>query len=363
MPQENDIIQQERAQTTAVESEALNIIEADMQTGDKPLPPPAEAMPSNTSAQQTARDSRRTARAEARRARTQLYGDQSVPRVLPQRRYGGSSHSRAYLKQELALYSDRAQRFFERNYEQVNMSLIVSTLVTEAIGGSELAQKISVYIEQQFRTLEAEMLEAIKELKRGASESGIPEENQVPAYDHKRFYNPPIHTPHSAQFMTVVSLYDRIVARAEACWINRVMNSQTRYTIVLNWQRRLRDFVRELFRIRGQALKEARKAGFARRAAAIEESVRREQTEEPLEKADVKTTAADNSPEAGLARKQEASQKVSKGESAASAEAASDAAAEAAGSSASETPAQRTDAPQSAAPASEADAGIPAHAA
>ena len=226
-----------------------------------------------------------------------MYADKTVPRIRSERRYGGSSHSRAYLKQVLCLYSDRAQIFFENNYERVNMSLIVSTLVIEAIGGTKLAEEISLRLEKEFRELETQMIASIKELQRIATVKGIAEDQQVPAYDHKRFYEPPLHTPHSAQFMTVVQLFDRLISRAEGCWINHIMSAQTRKNIVRSWEKNLSQFVQDLHQIRLQAINQARKTGFGQRAAAIEAKVRREHADEHLEKTDIATTRKDNKPE------------------------------------------------------------------
>ncbi|MDO4937648.1 MAG: hypothetical protein Q4E62_07005, partial [Sutterellaceae bacterium] len=234
----------ELAETAAVENSAMALVNEEMQSANQPQTP--VEVPSE-------RPSNRVIRAEVARARSEPYGDKAVPRVVAHRRYGGSSHSRAFLREDLYLYSDRAQIFFERNYERVNMSLIVSTLVTEAIGGVDLAEKISAHIAERFRALEVEMMAALKELKRVANEKNIPEDRQVPAYDNKRNYNPPLHTPHSAQFMTVVTLFDRIVARAEGCWINRIMSPQTRRNLITAWEGKLIKFVRELYDIRTEA--------------------------------------------------------------------------------------------------------------
>ncbi len=114
------------------------------------------------------------------------------------------------------------------------------------------------------------MLNAVKVLERGATEAGIPKEKQIPAYDYKRYYNPPLHTPQSVQFMTAVILFDRRVSRAEGCWINRLMDAQTRKNLVSTRKKRLLDFVLDIYKIRDQARREARKAGYGRRAASIE---------------------------------------------------------------------------------------------
>lgn len=177
------------------------------------------------------------------------------------------------------------------------MSLIVSTLVIEAIGGTKLAEEISLRLEKEFRELETQMIASIKELQRIATVKGIAEDQQVPAYDHKRFYEPPLHTPHSAQFMTVVQLFDRLISRAEGCWINHIMSAQTRKNIVRSWEKNLSQFVQDLHQIRLQAINQARKTGFGQRAAAIEAKVRREHADEHLEKTDIVTTRKDNKPE------------------------------------------------------------------
>ena len=216
------------SETTIVEKAALELVKSDMNTAEKaPQPLPDIRKPAPVKA-----DNRAVRERKARQASREMYADKTVPRIRSERRYGGSSHSRAYLKQALCLYSDRAQIFFENNYERVNMSLIVSTLVIEAIGGTKLAEEISLRLEKEFRELETQMIASIKELQRIATVKGIAEDQQVPAYDHKRFYEPPLHTPHSAQFMTVVQLFDRLISRAEGCWINHIMSAQTRKNIV-----------------------------------------------------------------------------------------------------------------------------------
>ena len=273
------------SETAQVEKEALSLISNDIKLADQQRP--------------TENSNRRPVsyKERVKQAREEMYGDKSVPRVRYERRVGGSSHSRAYLKRDYSLYSDKAQLFFESHYESVNMSLIVSTLVIEAVGGPELAQKVSDEIEGEFRKLEQEMMTTLGELSRIAAEKGIPSEKQVPAYDHLRTYTPPVHTPHSVQFMTVTTLFDRIVSRCEGCWINQIMSADTKARITSSWSKKLKKFVMEIYQIRQEALKQARKAGFAKRAAAIDERVHREHANETLGKADV-TTQATAKPEA-----------------------------------------------------------------
>lgn len=273
------------SETAQVEKEALSLISNDIKLADQQRP--------------TENSNRRPVsyKERVKQAREEMYGDKSVPRVRYERRVGGSSHSRAYLKRDYSLYSDKAQLFFESHYESVNMSLIVSTLVIEAVGGPELAQKVSDEIEGEFRKLEQEMMTTLGELSRIAAEKGIPSEKQVPAYDHLRTYTPPVHTPHSVQFMTVTTLFDRIVSRCEGCWINQIMSADTKARITSSWSKKLKKFVTEIYQIRQEALKQARKAGFAKRAAAIDERVHREHANETLGKADV-TTQTTAKPEA-----------------------------------------------------------------
>lgn len=284
-------------EVTDVEQAALALVQSDIDRAEKsvlPQPTPKVANKGNAS--------QRSERAAARRARQELYGDKNVPRIRRERRYGGSSHSRAYLKKALCLYSDRAQVFFENNYERVNADLIVSTLVLEAVGGTDFAEEISARIEKEFNALEKKMMHANAELERVATAKNIAADQQVPAYDHKRFYEPPLHTPHSAQFMTVVQLFDRIIARAEGCWIHKAMNAQTRNNVVRSWEKKLSDFVRTLHGIRVQAITQARKQGFGQRAAAIEANVRRQQAEEHLEKTDLPTSGTNDKPDTPVSK-------------------------------------------------------------
>lgn len=242
--------------------------------------------------------SRRSRQGSRRRNESwrELYADNSVPRVVYERRQGSSAHSRAYLKKALCLYSDRAQVFFENNYERVNTNLIISTLVVEAIGGEKFALQVSELLENKFSELETELTRAVDELKRIAREKGIPEDCQVPSYDHKRHYEPPLHTPHSIRFLDLVSLFDRFVARVEGAWINKVICSQTRKTLISTWEKRLVKFVQELHKLRNDSMETARGAGFGPRAKAIADQIRNEQ-HATLVQEDVQTNNADDTPE------------------------------------------------------------------
>ncbi len=276
--------------------EKVSVAESETQSNqDSEKKPSAESAPSRPRSRQRARDNARNAR-RRREPRRELYADASVPRVIYERRQGTTAHSRAYLKKALCLYSDRAQVFFENNYERVNTNLIVSTLVVEAIGGEKFALQIAEMLDSKFSALENEMMRAVNELKRIANEKGIPEESQVPSYDHKRNYEPPLHTPQSVQFMTIVSLFDRIVARVEGAWINKVVSSQTRKALISNWEKRLVRFVQELQQLRNEAMETARGAGYGPRAKAIADQVRSEQKAELVQE-DVETNSTDDTPE------------------------------------------------------------------
>lgn len=296
--QAHDLIKEETTEKPTTEKPTA---EAESGKAQEPAQTPAQRRADSTvGTGQTRRQprTRRQGRApgDRRAARRELYADASVPRVRYERRLGTTAHSRAYLKKALCLYSDRAQVFFENNYERVNANLIVSTLVVEAVGGENFAVQVAQTIEEKFSALENEMMRALNELKRIAKEKGIPEDSQIPSYDHKRNYEPPLHTPQSAQFMTIVSLFDRIVARAEGAWINKVISSQTRKALISTWEKRLIAFVRDLQQLRNDAMETARGAGFGQRAKAIADQVRNEKQPE-LEQKDVATSDVDDNPE------------------------------------------------------------------
>lgn len=239
----------------------------------------------------------------SRMANQKMFADKDVPRIRPVRRRERSEFSRAFLKQPFYLYSNRAQIFFENNYERVNMSLVASTLICEAVGGTDLAVKISAILNEAFSSLETKLMNAIAELQKVAEENKVPPELQVSSYDHKRHYEPPLHTPQSSLFLTVVSLFDRLVARADAAWINRLITTQMRQKIVSSWEKELSAFVRELFKIQKTSREEARNAGFGRRVASLEAQNRRSMGSTPLTKDDVVTTEHDSTPEASAKAK------------------------------------------------------------
>ena len=77
------------------------------------------------------------------------------------------------------------------------------------------------------------------------------------------------------------------------------MSADTKARITSSWSKKLKKFVTEIYQIRQEALKQARKAGFAKRAAAIDERVHKEHANETLGKADV-TTQATAKPKAAV---------------------------------------------------------------
>ncbi len=264
-------------ETNKLEKTALDVIRNETEAAQP-------ASQSDEQPERTAPRRRQTGRSERRGI---MYADKTVPRVRRERRLGSAAYSRAYFRQELCLYSNRAQIFFERNYENVNMSLVTSTLVVEAMGGDALADRVSDHINGKFSEIEEQMLAALKELQRAAEDQGIPPEKQVPTHDHKRLYTLPVHTPHSVRFMTLASLFDRIIARTEACWINNIMTTEMKRRAVKAWEKRLIDFVLDLYSIRKQAMEEAKKAGFGRRAEQIRRKVQEEHGDEKIDSRDV----------------------------------------------------------------------------
>lgn len=265
------------SETARVEKTALDIIRADLKNAEEANRPT---------------QGKRLSFEERRRESRRIYADRSVPRIRPERRFGGSSHSRAYLKESLSLYSDEAQQLFEENYERVNMNLIYSTLVIEAVGGTDLAERTVAAIEKEFSGLERRMIKALEALKKSAQEKGFDADELIAAYDHKRFYEPPMHTPLSSEFITVVSLYDRVVARADGCWLKHVIDTKIRNDMVEHFTRLIGKLIRTIDSIRSQANREARSRGFGKRASAIETQIRRESADDKLKISDVKTDAA-----------------------------------------------------------------------
>ena len=254
MPTKSDI-----ARTTALESEAASLINAELKLSE------SHRAEKHTAPRQVMR-----IRHLPREQRLLSYADKDMPRILPEARTAEHGYSRAYLKQPVSLYSNRAQRFLEANYERNDQTLIVATLVVEDIGKPDLIDETYEKLNKLFSDMERELINSLKELKKGMDAKGIPESQQVPAYDHKRRYEPPLHTPFSSQYLSLIMLYDRLVARCEGAWVNGLISSQDRRNVLDQWEQALRDFGRQLYQIRAEAMKKARMSGHRQSAAQIE---------------------------------------------------------------------------------------------
>ena len=275
-----------REETAAVEMRARELIDGDIaqavqvpqiRTADTVRPVPVKE------------DTNRNRKDRRNPFKREIYGDRTVPRIRPERRFGTTARSRAYLKYALYVYSDRAQLVFERNYERTNMNLYVGVIVSEVFGGTDFAQTVSDSLEKACADFQEKLMKSIRELKRIADKNGIAPADQTPSYDHKRFYEVPLHTPQSCQFMTIVELFDTLIRRADGLWLKGKMSLQTHKNLVSSWEKRLAAFVNEIFTIRQKATTEARSRGAGKRVAAIEQDFRRELAAEKLQGRDVKT--------------------------------------------------------------------------
>lgn len=207
------------------------------------------------------------------------YADPEVPRIQPLQRRGAADFSRAYLKKEFFVYSDAAQNFFERNYEPVDRTLIVTSAIYTLTGGREAGDAAVAKVHELFTSVQQMLEEAIANTQQVLKEGGVTD-GEVSSYDHKRFYTPPVHTPLAMRFLSIVSLYDRLIARIESCWINGIIDDHGRQSTLGHWNAEMTKAVRQVFAIRAEAWNLARTTGHAQQAKAIEQKVARENEQE-----------------------------------------------------------------------------------
>ena len=207
------------------------------------------------------------------------YADPEVPRIQPLQRRGAADFSRAYLKKEFFVYSDAAQNFFERNYEPVDRTLIVTSAIYTLTGGREAGDAAVAKVHELFSSVQQMLEEAIANTQQVLKEGGVTD-GEVSSYDHKRFYTPPVHTPLAMRFLSIVSLYDRLIARVESCWINGIIDDHGRQSTLGHWNAEMTKAVRQVFAIRAEAWNLARNTGHAQQAKAIEQKVARENEQE-----------------------------------------------------------------------------------
>ena len=207
------------------------------------------------------------------------YADPEVPRIQPLQRRGSADFSRAYLKKEFFVYSDAAQNFFERNYEPVDRTLIVTSAIYSLTGGREAGDAAVAKVHELFTSVQQMLEEAIANTQQVLMEGGVTD-GEVSSYDHKRFYTPPVHTPLAMRFLSIVSLYDRLIARVESCWINGIIDDHGRQSTLGHWNAEMTKAVRQVFAIRAEAWNLARNTGHAQQAKAIEQKVARENEQE-----------------------------------------------------------------------------------
>lgn len=207
------------------------------------------------------------------------YADPEVPRIQPLQRRGAADFSRAYLKKEFFVYSNAAQNFFERNYEPVDRTLIVTSAIYTLTGGREAGDAAVAKMHELFTSVQQMLEEAIANTQQVLKEGGVTD-GEVSSYDHKRFYTPPVHTPLAMRFLSIVSLYDRLIARIESCWINGIIDDHGRQSTLGHWNAEMMKAVRQVFAIRAEAWNLARTTGHAQQAKAIEQKVARENEQE-----------------------------------------------------------------------------------
>ena len=207
------------------------------------------------------------------------YADPEVPRIQPLQRRGAADFSRAYLKKEFFVYSNAAQNFFERNYEPVDRTLIVTSAIYTLTGGREAGDAAVAKMHEHFTSVQQMLEEAIANTQQVLKEGGVTD-GEVSSYDHKRFYTPPVHTPLAMRFLSIVSLYDRLIARIESCWINGIIDDHGRQSTLGHWNAEMTKAVRQVFAIRAEAWNLARTTGHAQQAKAIEQKVARENEQE-----------------------------------------------------------------------------------
>lgn len=207
------------------------------------------------------------------------YADPEVPRIQPLQRRGAADFSRAYLKKEFFVYSNAAQNFFERNYEPVDRTLIVTSAIYTLTGGREAGDAAVAKVHELFTSVQQMLEEAIANTRQVLKDGGVTDD-EVSSYDHKRFYTPPVHTPFAMRFLSIVSLYDRLIARIESCWINGIIDDHGRQSTLGHWNAEMTKAVRQVFAIRAEAWNLARTTGHAQQAKAIEQKVARENEQE-----------------------------------------------------------------------------------
>ena len=316
------------SETTKVEKSAIALIEADIKkaeaekaepntNGNSPeaVKAPAAKTPSRQPRHNADRPTPRqvmhvrgargtTTRLPPPTRRRERYVDESVPRITVEERRISNDFSYAYFKSKTFLYSDPAQRFFEHNFQRVDGSFLVISLVCGAIGGVALAKRRTDQVEEMNRNLEKQLMRAIDELSRIMTERKIPEEAQVPAYDHKREYIPALHTPQSTQFITLVSLFDRIVARIDAAWFHQIVTPEKRSEMIAAWYRELNGYVSAILALRRETMQEALAAGRRQEARQIEQRVENDKSNAKIEKKDV--AVGQNAPKAEAGKPAEA---------------------------------------------------------
>ena len=173
-------------------------------------------------------------------------------------------------------YSDAAQQFFERNFQWVDRSLLVISLVGGILGGPDLAKKYTQEAEDRCGALHAQLSKSVEELRRVMEKKGIPQEAQIPGYDHKRLYKPAIHSPQAMQFVALTRLLDQLIARIEGAWINGVIDAEQRQNMIRAWLDAGRKYVASLQNLRAQTMQEALNAGKRQEARMIEQRVDRD---------------------------------------------------------------------------------------
>lgn len=249
---------------SALEMSARALVEKEKELAVKPKPKPAARPRQVMRVRHMPSEQRRFG------ASPIYYADQDVPVLEREFRSRPQDYSRAYLLKPVVLYSDSAQRFYERSYEQTDQNLIVVTLVLEIIGSPELVERMNKTLEESFSAIKTLLIDFIGKLQAACP----PDADQIASYDHKREYQLPLHTPYSSEFITIVELFDRVNARLDAAWLSGTISGATRRQQVRDWLNAINDFARGIFELRRTALREASQRGRGQDARRIEQQAR-----------------------------------------------------------------------------------------
>jgi hypothetical protein len=173
----------------------------------------------------------------------------------------GSMHehsSRPFVTYKLTLNSDKAQKAFEKSYDQASMNLFVIENMADSVMSPENKEELDKLVDSMFAKIEDDMTDEIRRAQKlldNESENLLEDEDEfVEIVDHTkpRVFKAKVNTPLARRYIALLRKLDSVVSMIDSLWLNGCIEAKVRKTRSYGWRNRIFNLS---FKLRGAANK------------------------------------------------------------------------------------------------------------